>query len=268
MIGAEGARLEPRAVELAAVKSGVRPSASVDMVSAVMRPRLQTLVGIFATLALVGTAGCGSSSSGGSGLASKSPAEIVTAAQTAADSARTVHVVGSIVNSGAPIALDMELVNGTGGRGRLSENGLSFELVEVGGYVYIKGSQAFYSHVAGSAAAQLLDGKWLKASANSGTFSSLTSLTNLRKLLDSTLTSHGTLTKGATSTVEGQQAIAVKDATRGGTLYVATSGTSYPLQIAKSGSGGGKITFNRWNDPVKLAAPPNSVDLSKLQSGH
>lgn len=219
-------------------------------------------------LALAALLGCGSSSNTSGGLASKSPAQIVSAAQTAADSASTVHVAGSIINAGTPIDLDMELVNGKGGSGRLSENGLSFELVEVGGYVYIKGSQAFYSHVAGAAAAQLLDGKWLKASAGSGTFSSLTSLTNLRKLLDSTLTSHGVLTKGATSTVEGQQAVAIKDSAHGGTLYVATSGTPYPLQIAKGGSSGGKITFGHWNEPVTLKAPPHAVDLSQLQSGH
>jgi hypothetical protein len=241
------------------------------MVSALVRLRLRTPASLLAVLALASVAGCGSSSSNGSssgGLAAESATQIVTAAQTAADSAKTVHVVGSIVNAGAPIELDMELVNGEGGRGRLAENGLSFELVELGGYVYIKGSRAFYSHVAGAAAAQLLDGKWLKASANSGTFSSLTSLTDLRKLLDSTLTSHGTLTKGATSTVEGQQAIAIKDATRGGTLYVATSGTPYPLQIAKTGSSGGKIVFNRWNEPVTLKAPPGAVDLAQLRSGH
>jgi hypothetical protein len=238
------------------------------MVSALVRLRLRTLAGPLSVLALAGVVGCGSSSNDGSGLASKSPAQIVTAAQTAADSASTVHVAGAIVNGGTPIELDMELVNGKGGKGRLSENGASFELVEIGGYVYIKGSQAFYSHVAGAAGAQLLEGKWLKASASGGTFASLTSLTNLRTLLDSTLTSHGALTKGATSTVEGQQAIAVKDATRGGTLYVATSGTPYPLQIAKRGSSGGKITFNHWNEPVTLKAPANAVDLSQLESGH
>jgi hypothetical protein len=219
-------------------------------------------------LASAGVVGCGSSNGDGSDLASKSPAQIVTAAQTAADGASSVHVTGSIVNGGTPIELDMELVSGAGGKGRLAENGASFELVEVGGYVYIKGSRAFYSHVAGAAAAQLLDGKWLKASASSGTFASLTSLTNLHKLLDSTLSSHGALTKGATSAVEGQQTIAIKDATHGGTLYVATSGTPYPQQIAKSGSSGGKITFNRWNAPVTLKAPANAVDLSQLERGH
>jgi hypothetical protein len=161
----------------------------------------------------------------------------------------------------------MALVNGAGGRGQLSENGVSFELIEVGGYVYIKGSKAFYSHVAGPSAAQLLDGKWLKAPANSAGFASLGSLTNLRKLLNSTLTSHGALAKGASTTVEGQPAIAVKDATHGGTLYVATTGTAYPLQIAKGGDGGGRIAFGDWNKPVTLKAPANAVDLSQLESG-
>jgi hypothetical protein len=230
-----------------------------------VRLRLPTLAA--SVLALAALVGCGESSSGGNGVSAKSAAQIVAAAQAAADGASSVHVAGSIVSGSTPIALDMELASGAGGRGQLSENGVSFELIEVGGYVYIKGSRAFYSHVAGSAAAQLLDGKWLKAPASSPTFSSLTSLTDLHKLLGSTLGSHGALTKGATGTVEGQPAIAVRDATRGGTLYVATSGTAYPLQIAKGGSSGGKISFSDWNKPVTLKAPANAIDLSQLESG-
>jgi hypothetical protein len=246
-----------------------RLSAFAGIVTALVHLRPPTLAGALTVLALATATGCGgSSSSDDSGLASKSAAQIVTAAQTAADSASSVHVSGSIVNGSTPIGLDMELVNGKGGRGRLSESGVSFELVEVGGYVYIKGSQAFYSHVAGPAAAELLQGKWLKAPAGTGTFASLTSLTNLRKLLDSTLTSHGALTKGATSTVEGQQALAIRDATRGGTLYVASNGTPYPLQISKGGNSGGRIAFNRWNEPVTLKAPANAVDLPQLENSH
>lgn len=233
-----------------------------------VRLRTSTLAGPLLALALAGVSGCGGSSSSGNGIAAKSPAEIVSAAKAAADSASSVHVTGSIVNGGAAIALDMELLNGKGGRGRLSESGLSFELVEVGGNVYIKGSPAFYRHFAGTAAAQLLDGKWLKAPAGTGSFASLSALTDLRKLLDSTLTSHGSLSKGATSTIEGQPAIGVKDLTRGGILYVASTGKPYPLEITKSGSGGGKVSFTHWNAPVTLTAPANAVDLSQLQSGH
>ncbi len=219
-------------------------------------------------IALAALAGCGDSSSSGNGVSSKTPTEIVSAAKTAADSASSVHVTGSIVNAGSTIALDMELLKGTGGRGKLSQDGLSFELVEVGGSVYIKGSPAFYRHFAGGAAAQLLQGKWLKAPADSGSFATLGSLTDLRKLLDSTLASHGSLSKGATTKIEGQEAVGVKDLSRGGTLYVATTGKPYPLRIAKSGSGGGAVTFSDWNAPVTVTAPAKAVDLSQLESGH
>src|SRR5207302_7011194 len=117
----------------------------------------------------------------------------------------------------------------------------------LGGTVYIKGSPAFYRRIGGAAAAQLFQGKWLKAPASAGEFASITSLTDLRKLLDTTLTSHGKLTKGATTTVNGQQAITVTDSEKGGVLYVATNGKPFPVQISKSGANGGRIVFDRWN---------------------
>jgi hypothetical protein len=226
----------------------------------------------FAVLALVAAivAGCGSS--GGSsenGVAAKSPTEILTAAKAAAESASAVHVSGSMVSGGAPITLDLNLVAGKGGKGRISENGLSFELIAVGGTAYISGSAEFYKHFAGSAAAQLLQGKWLKASATTGSLATLASLTDLKKLIDAALAQHGTLVKGAKTTISGQPTIAVTDTSQNGNLYVATTGQPYPIQISKSGAGGGSITFGNWNQPVTIAAPTNAVDINELQhAGH
>jgi hypothetical protein len=217
-------------------------------------------------LAAAVSGGCGGSS--GNGVASKTPTEIVAATKAAADSASSVHVSGSVVSGGTPITLNLHLVQGKGGAGQISEGGLSFELIETEGTVYIKGSPAFYSHFAGSAAAQLLEGKWLKAPASNSSFASVTSLTDLRSLLDSALTNHGTLVKGTTTTVEGKQAIGVTDTSQSATLYVATTGKAYPVAIVKSGSGGGKLVFDKWNEPVSLVAPANAVDITKLQSGH
>jgi hypothetical protein len=211
-------------------------------------------------------AGCGGSSSSSNGVADKSPTEILSATKTAADAASSVHVSGSILSSGSPITLDMHLRAGDGGRGALSENGLAFQLIQTGGTVYIKGSPAFYKRIGGSAAAQLLQGKWLKASASSSEFASLSQLTDLRQLVDQTVANHGSLTKGNTTTVNGQKVVGLTDKTKGGTLYIATSGQPYPLQITKSGSGGGKITFDSWNKPVTVAAPANAIDVAKLQS--
>ncbi|MGH2854876.1 MAG: hypothetical protein ACRDLF_11880 [Solirubrobacteraceae bacterium] len=221
-------------------------------------------------LLLTALAGCGdsSSSSSGNGVASKSPAEIVAAARAAADGASSVHVSGSSVTGGTPITLDLSLVAGKGGRGRLSENGLSFEIIEVGNSIYINGSPAFYSHFAGSAGAQLLQGKWLKAPVSNASFAGLSSLTDLRKLLDAALTTSGkALVAAGTRTVNGQAVVGVKDTTQNGTLYVATTGTAYPIQIAKNGTGGGAITFSEWNKPVSLAAPANAVDIEQLKKG-
>jgi len=214
-------------------------------------------------------AGCGSSSSSGNGVASKSAEEIVTEAKTAADSASSVHVAGSVNSSGSPVSLDLNLASGKGVTGQISQNGSTFKIVIDGGTAYISGSDAFYRKLGGSAAAQLLAGKWLKISTSTPEFASFGSLTNMRKLLDTVLVGHGTLEKGPThptTTIGGRPAIAVNDTTRGGTLYVATTGKAYPLQISKSGSEAGKIMFDKWDEPVTITPPSSSVNLSELKS--
>jgi hypothetical protein len=218
---------------------------------------------------LLGSAlvGCGSSSQS-NGVANKTPNEIVAGAKILADSASAVHVSGSIVSAGTPIALDMYLVASRGGRGRVSENDLGFEVVRIHGTVYIKGSSAFYRHVAGPAAAQLLGGSWLKASASSGSLAPLASLADLHQLLDAALAEHGPLVKGAVTTVGGRKVLALTDPSKGGTLYVAASGPPYPIELTKGGTGGGMIVFDHWNEPVTVTAPLNAIDLTQLRAGH
>jgi hypothetical protein len=191
----------------------------------------------------------------------------VAAARAAADEAASVHVSGAIVE-GASLTLDMQLLAGKGGHGRITENGLSFELITLGRTVYIKGSPAFYSHIGGPAAAQLLQGKWLKAPAAAGEFASVTSLTDLRKLLDTTLTSHGALAKGANTKVNGQEVVAVRDLAKGGVLYVAATGKPYPVEVARGGRSGGHILFDHWNEAVTISPPLNAINLNQLRAGH
>ncbi|HEY5194481.1 MAG TPA: hypothetical protein VIJ39_11510 [Solirubrobacteraceae bacterium] len=232
--------------------------------------RLRLLPFAASAIAVVAFAGCGSSSSSSNNIASKGAEQILSESKLAADNATSVHVSGSLNSGGAPVTLDLNLVSGVGARGELSENGASFKLILLGSTAYISGSPAFYRSLGGSAAAQLLDGKWLKASASSGEFASFGSLANMRQLLDTTLASHGVLAKGATTVVNGQQAIALTGTSKSSTLYVATTGKPYPLQITKGGSESGKIDFDNWNKPVTITAPSNSVDLAELKAlaGH
>jgi hypothetical protein len=233
-----------------------------------MRPRPSFTACALLGLGLLGglLGGCGSSSSG-NGVASKTPNEIVTLSKAAADRARSAHVSGSIVSGGSPITLNLDLATG-GGRGQLALNGLGFELIQTGGTVYIKGSPAFYRRIGGAAAAQLLQGKWLKAPATTPEFASISSLTDLHTLLNAALSSHGTLVKTGTATINGQHVVGVSDQTRGGTLYVAASGQPYPSEIVKSGAGGGTVSFDRWNETVSITPPANAIDITQLRAGH
>lgn len=220
-------------------------------------------------LALCALVGCGGSSSS-NGIASKSATQILSESKAAAVGASSVHVSGSITTGSVPVTIDLSLAAGKGARGEISENGASFKLILVGGTAYISGSPSFYRSLGGAAAAQLLDGKWLKASATTGEFASFGALANMSQLIDTTLAAHGVLTKGATSTVNGQPVIALTDTTKTGTLYVATTGKPYPVQIAKGGSESGTIVFDDWNQPVTITAPSSAVDLSELKAlaGH
>lgn len=220
-------------------------------------------------LLILAIGGCGSSSSSGNGVASKSANEILAAAKTAAKSASSVHVTGSLQSNGTPITLDLDLASGHGGRGQISQGSLSFSLIVIGDTIYIKGSPAFYSHFGGSAAAQLFQGKWLKAPVSGGELGSLATLANFGQLLGQTLASHGTLAKGPTSTVAGTPVIELHDTSNNGSLFVATTGQPYPIQIVKHGSETGHVTFTDWNRPVSLSAPSGAIDLSQLQqAGH
>ena len=208
-------------------------------------------------------AGCGGSGSKSNGEAKKTGSQVLADALAAATGASGVHVSGSIVSGGEPLTLDLDLDKGTGGSGTMSEQGLSFQLIRVGGKAYIKGSDAFYKKFAGASVAQLLHGKWLEGSATSGNLAALTSLTDISKLFSGALASHGALSNGGATTYKGQKVVAIKDTTKDGILYVAATGPPYPVAIVGANNTGA-IVFDNWGKTVTITAPKGAVDLDKL----
>jgi hypothetical protein len=210
-------------------------------------------------------AGCGSSGAKSNGEAQKTAQQVATDAINAAVAASGVHVAGSIISSGTPLTLDIRIVKGVGGSGQMSEQGLAFSLIRVGDKAYIKGSDAFYKKFAGAAVATLLHDKWLEGSATTGSLASLTALTDISKLFNGILGSHGTLTNEGATTYKGQKVVAVKDASKGGTLYVAATGTPYPVAlVSPSASKQGSLTFSDWNKTVSITAPKGAVNVGSL----
>ena len=197
------------------------------------------------------------------GVASKSASAIVAAARSAIDGVSTVHVDGSGVSDGESLGLDLWLVAGKGGRGSVSEAGLSFQLVVIGKTLYFNASTAFWKKFADSTAAALFAGKWLKAT-DTGEYASLASFTSIKGLFTQLLSPKGTLAKGALTTVLGQQVVPVIDRTQGGTLYVATTGPAYPVEIVGPAGKRDTVVINDIGQPVSLTAPPGAIDISAL----
>lgn len=225
--------------------------------------RVSSLAGLVLAVAVL--AGCGGGGPSSNGVASKTPNEILAAAKTAATQASAVHIAGSILEGVTPLTLDLHLAAAKGGKGHMSENHVGFDIIRIGDKAYIRGSNAFFTQFAGAATAKLLKGKWLVSSATTGKFAALTPLTDLEQFFKSALGRHDKLTKSAETTLNGQKVIALKDGANGGTLYIATTGKPYPVELVSPGNGkAGKITFDQWNNTVTITAPKGAIDISKL----
>jgi hypothetical protein len=220
------------------------------------------------TAALLAGCGSGHQKAQSNGEASKPANQVLANAKAAATAAATAHVSGSIVSGGTPIKLDLSMARDKGAKGSMSTNGLSFNLVRVDDTLYIKGSDEFYKHFAGATVAQLLHGKWLKASATHGQLKSLAPLTSIGALFAGISANHGKLeNKGATA-FQGQRVVEIRDTSDNSKLYVAATGKPYPVAIVGGKQNqSGTITFGDWNANVSLSPPSDALDISKLGVG-
>ena len=213
--------------------------------------------------AAVVLAGCGSGAKS-NGEASKTPSQVLADTLAATDAAKAVRISGKVSTESGPITVDIRIVRGEGGSGSMSENGLNFDLARVGDKVYIRGSDAFYKKFTGQAGVQLFHGKWLQFRTSDADMSSITPFTDIDTFFHGITSQHGTLRNDGETTFHGQKAVAIRDTTQGGTLYVAATGKPYPLGITSSSGKSGAILFDDWNASGSISAPKNAVDVSKI----
>jgi hypothetical protein len=224
-----------------------------------------------AAVAAVAISACGGSggshTSSDNGITSKSPDQMLATAVQAAQAANSVHVAGTVRDGGSTIGIDLSITQARGASGTVAEGPASFKLIEAGGAFYIQPNARFLSKFThSSAAVQLLRGKWLKGSPTNSSFQSFSQLTSIKSLMGSLTQDHGTLTKGSTTTINGVKAVALRSS-KGGTMYIATTGKPYPLEVTKtSGTRTGKVTFSDYNKTFSISAPSHAVDLDRLQS--
>jgi hypothetical protein len=238
-----------------------------------VRPHAVVFWVLALALAMV-LASCGSADNG---VASKPASEILAASTNAAKSASSVRISSTTKTGPATSTFNLELGTNSG-RAAYSLIGLRFEVLRTGGALYLRGNKTFRGRLGNKlggktgavAAAKLPAGTWIKVPAASSSLAGLGELTNISAELPRIL-APAPVVKGTATTINGQRAITLKETTKlyNGTLYIATTGEPYPIQLVKHGRQTGKMTFTGWNDPIKLSAPANTVDISRLEGkGH
>jgi len=228
------------------------------------------------SVAVLLIAGCGGGGASDNGVAGKSAQDILNDAATALSSAQSVHLAGiapattasaATGNTGA-VNIDVKLSRTGDADGTIKVQGANVRIIVVKGAIYLKSKQLF-EQVGGAQAAALLDDNWVKLSVTAPGASQITSgigqLTDFTKLADNLRHPTGTVSKGGQATINGQSAIAVSDSQS--TLYVATTGKAYPLQVQSKSDSSQKLNFTEYDQNLSVTAPGGALDISQLLQG-
>ncbi|MBB5934776.1 hypothetical protein [Streptomyces zagrosensis] len=239
-------------------------------------------------VAVLGVTGCGSEDGDGKKAAPKNELADLSAQQIS-DKAKDALLKATSLRmkmdqgSGAQalrmnIALDNKgNCNGTVG----VSQGASSELIKAGDKVWMKPNEQFWKQpdVAGdkdgAAAAELFKGRYiygttsdemLKANAD------MCDLSAMQASMKSDDASEKKLTKGAPITLGGQLIVPLSGPGEASgetqTIYVAATGTPYPLKIVtKGGSEPGTVELSEYEKPVSTTPPPKDqvIDVAKLE---
>ncbi|HUA11490.1 MAG TPA: hypothetical protein VMA83_05755 [Solirubrobacteraceae bacterium] len=146
------------------------------------------------------------------------------------------------------------------GAGRVTVRGDAVQFRELDGRAYVRAPAGAYDAFAPAAAGAELAGRWVRLPRRGGgAASELRDLSSLESLLNAALTAHGAVYDAGEDDIDGRPAIRLRDA-RGGSLYVASAGTPYPLAI-ESAKGGSRLDLEDWDGRVRVAAPRSFVNL-------
>jgi hypothetical protein len=131
--------------------------------------------------------------------------------------------------------------------GTITDRGVSINVVRAGSLLYMQG-EAHMMDEYGMEQLAAEQGKWGLVP-NGNYFASLSNLIDPEHLLKV----DGQFTTGTATTVNGVAATTLIDSKSGARLYVASSGTPYPLRYEGAG---GTFDYSGFNAPVTITAPP------------
>lgn len=202
----------------------------------------------------------------GNGVAALPPAEILSRSKAALKQAKSFRISGNMVNNGQRVNLDLK-TRGADVGGSMAFGKAKVELLTIKGRQYIRPNQQFWA-MAGDpakapAVAKLIGDRWVKVPADKKEFAELFNAADI----DSLLEPDAKLTKGAEKTIDGIETIALVDSgADGGTLYVATEGEPYPIQMVPTKASDGQLTFSAFGNAFPELKAPAQAQVLDMQA--
>jgi hypothetical protein len=235
----------------------------------------KTTRGMYAVLAgaitlSVAACGGGGSTARADPLAGMSGSTIASKALTDFRAASSVHVSGTLNESGEDISLDLSIASGGKCQGTIAIAGSgSMLLISDGTQGWAKPDAQFWKSAenANSSALSILSGKYVTIPSGSSA-SSLESLCSLSALARSVQNTPARLVKGARSTIDGQPVIALEDTANKSVAYITDTTTPELVRLSGGdGSGSGDVFFGAFDAPVTITPPPSSQVLNGSKYG-
>jgi hypothetical protein len=200
---------------------------------------------------------------------------LITKAIANTKAAPTLLVVGSGISSGSgsgsgsqQVSFDLTLVQKAGCRGTIALSKVeSFQLVETGGYVWLKPTNAYYAtlHLSQAALALVAD-KYIKVPTDDSQLADLTKICGFSGLFGELPAPTGTSYVATPTTYNGKSAYRVTQTGQAGYAYIANSSTPMLLKLAEPPPNGGVISFTEYGKPLPITAPSaaESIDGTEL----
>lgn len=221
------------------------------------------------TLAVISTACLAAAGCGSDPLASMSADQIVSKAVSDLNTESQFNLSGTVDENGQHLTLALGYKTPSSCSGTIGLNGKgNLAVVAINGTAWIKPDATFWQSYAGAQAQKaiaLLGDKYLKSAPNDTNVSTLTSLCTVSSL-SAAFTSSGTLTKGSSTTIDGQSAIPLKNP-HGATVYVSDTSSPQILQITNSSAANGGTVNFKYGQTTAVAAPAVAQTVDGSQFG-
>ncbi|MEV7193464.1 hypothetical protein AB0N81_16905 [Streptomyces sp. NPDC093510] len=215
--------------------------------------------------AVIGVTGCGGDGGDKDPFDGMSADKIADKASKASKDAGSFTMKGQMKQKGEASNIEFAVAESGDCKGTMgSQKSGTAEFLSVGKVSYVKADDKFWEGQGGSAAAELVKGRWVKSAAKEDSVCNPDDMFKSDKLKN--------LKREDDSEVDGKKAAVLtqKKGKETTTFYVAMEGKPYFLKVVNKGSDDpGSITFGGYGKPVDVKAPPakDVVDPQKLASG-